>query len=187
MLKPNTPLYLKDVTFTTETKDGEVRRVVNASFRIAPFTAELAETLGAGVRERLFRRGNAEPVDEIAEIKFNLAEPLQTLKLKGAADVENDTLVIADVKVKPIIRVKRDKETPTFEGNIDVNFVYPAANDLLFLVNCINNQLVSNWSDQQASMLDDQEQPSEDEQQTPKRSRKPRAAPAAEEEAATVN
>lgn len=180
MLKPNTPIYLKDVTFTTETKDGETRRVVNLALRIAPFTAELAETLGAGVRERLFRRGNAEPVDEIAEIKFNLTEPLQSLKLKGAVDVEADTVVLNDVKVKPIIRVKRDKETPTFEANIDVNFLYPTADDLLFLATSVNNQLVSNWSDQQGDMLDEAE---EEQEAKPRR----RGRPAAAAEEATVN
>lgn len=179
MLIPNLPIYLRDVTFTTETKDGETRRVVKCAIRIAPFSSELAEALGPGVRERLFTRNTADPVEDVAEIKFRIAEPFQELRVKLTKDSERDTLVIPDVRVSSIIRVKRDKETPTFEANIDIDFNYPSKEELYTLVSNINNQLIVTFNDQQTTMLD--EQRSEDEKQPKKRQK---AAPAGESAAA---
>lgn len=154
MLLPNTPIYLKDVVFTTETVDQELKRICRLKVRIAPFTAELAETLGGDVRRHLFGRNDAVAVEEVAEIKFRVPVPLQEMRLRFAVDSTRDAIVIPDVRVDPIVRVRKDKETPTFEGNFSVDFCYPTAPDLLTLVANINNQLVATFVTQQGDMLD---------------------------------
>lgn len=156
MLKPNTPIYLKDVTFTSETVDQETRRVCRLSFRIAPFGAELAQTLGDEVRRHLFKTTDGGAVDNIKEVKFTLTQQLQEMRLKFAADATRDAIVIADVRVSPELRVRKDKETPTFEANFMVDFSYPTAPDLLSLVANINNQLIATFNDQQTNMLTEQ-------------------------------
>lgn len=163
MLRPNLPAYLKDVTFTSKTVDQELKRICRLSFRVAPFTAELAESLSSEVRRHLFRTTDGTPVDDIAEVKFNLTQRLQEMRIRLATDASRDAVTIVDVAVNPKIRVRRDKETPTFEANFDVDFAYPVANDLLTLVANINNQLVVTFNDQQTNMLD--EQRDEEEQQ----------------------
>lgn len=154
MLLPNTPVYLKDVVFTSETVDSELKRICRLKLRIAPFTAELAESLGADVRRHLFGRNDATAMEEIAEVKFRVPQSLQEMRLRFAVDASRDAIVIPDVRVDPLVRVRKDKETPTFEGNFSVDFCYPTAPDLLSLVANINNQLVATFVEQQGNLID---------------------------------
>lgn len=187
MLHPDLPMYLRDVTFTTETQDQETRRVVNLKLQVAPFTAAMAEELGPGVRERLFRRTDGEPVEDIREIKFGLSLPMQTMTIRLAVDQTDDPVRVLHAKVAPEIRIKRDKETPTFEANFSVNFRYPTPPELMFLAMHVNDQMIFSFADEQLSMLDEPEKkkgrgrkPKEEQPELP-------AGEKTEEKAETVN
>ena len=56
MLHPNMPIYLREVKFSTEKKDGETRKIVACTLLVSPFTAAMAEELGPGIREHVFKR-----------------------------------------------------------------------------------------------------------------------------------
>ena len=181
MLHPNLPVYLREVRFGTEKKDGETRKIVQCALVVAPFTSEMAEELGAGIREHVFRRTDAQPIENLAEVKFKINVPLQQLRVKLAVDQTRDMVLIENVNVDSELKVRRDKETPTFEATIWIDFPYPTAETLLLLANQQNEQIVVSFYDSQRNMLDDEQA----EPETPRLGRKRKEkAGAAETESA---
>lgn len=170
MLHPNMPIYLREVRFSAEKKDGETRKIVGCTLLVAPFTAQMAEEMGPGIREHVFKRSDGEPLDQLAEVKFRITVPLQELRIKLAPDQPQDTVFIQNVRVDPEFKIRKDKETPTVEATLWVDFAYPTAEILLFLANQQNEQIICSFYDQQLNMLD--EQRTEEEAKKPKLKKK---------------
>lgn len=156
MLHPNMPVYLREVKFSTEKKDGETRKIVACTLMVSPFTAAMAEELGSGFREHVFKRTDGEPLDQLAEAKFKVNVPLQELRIKMAPDQPAETVFIQNVRVDPEFKVRRDKETPTIEATFWIDFAYPTPEILMFLANQQNEQIICSFHDQQLNMLDEQ-------------------------------
>lgn len=157
MLHAGLPVYLREVRFGTEKVDGETRKRVQCALVIAPFTAEMADELGTGIREHVFRRTDAQPIENLSEVKFKISHPAQQLRIRATVD-SKDTILIENVKVDSDLKVRRDKETPTFEATIWIDFPYPTAEILLFLANQQNEQIVTTFLDSQLGLLDQGEE-----------------------------
>lgn len=155
MLHPNMPVYLRDVRFSTEKKDGETRKIVQCGIVIAPFTSAMAEELGPGIREHVFKRADGEPLDQLAEVKFKLNVPLQQVRIKLAPDLPGDTIQIENVRIDPELKLRRDKETPTIEATLWMDFPYPTPEILMFLANQQNEQILVSFYDTQGDLLAD--------------------------------
>jgi hypothetical protein len=157
MLHENIPMYLKKVTFASEKKDGESRKICRLMLVIAPFDAQMAEELGSGIREHLFKRSTGEALEDIAEAKFAVAiGSLQELQIKLAPDQPGNVIIVSNVRVDQKVRVRRDKETPAFEAKFTMDFPYPHAEILQFLANQQNEQIIVSLQDEQLNMLDEQ-------------------------------
>lgn len=148
MFKPNTPLYLRDVTFKTETVDGETRKIVVCSFTSQPFTREMANDLE--IARHLFA-ADGEPLNDVISAQLAISMPVQQMTLKMAPDA-TPRFVIADVEVSKAVSVRKDKEGPVFAANFAVNFRYPEADTLLYLANAVNSQLFVTLDTQQGSL-----------------------------------
>jgi hypothetical protein len=149
ILKQKCPMYLRDVTFKTETVDGETRRIVALSFRLEPFTREMANSLGIGYH--LFSSDSGEPHGDFIAGTYGIAVPLQEIDIAAAPDAPV-TLTLRDVKVSGSIAVRKDKENPVLSANLAISFAYPEAKELLFLAMNVNNQLFCTFENQQMGL-----------------------------------
>jgi hypothetical protein len=84
-------------------------------------------------------------------IEFGLNAPLVTLELRQAGDTQ-PSVEITDVRVSKRIKVRRDKETPTYAATLRLNVTYPSAKDLLFLAHALNTQLLVTLVEQQMEL-----------------------------------
>lgn len=185
MFKENIPIYLKKVTFASEKKDGETRKICRLAMVIAPFTAELAESVGAGLRRHLFKTTDGEALDDVLDLRWAMSvTSLQEMRIKLAPDQPGSVIVVQNCRADKKLRIRRDKETPTYEARFNLDFPYPIADVLQFLANNQNEQLIVSLQDEQTNMLDEQR---------PEKARKPKlkqpplgAEEPPAEEAATV-
>lgn len=153
MFKANTPLYLRDLTFKTETIDQETRKIVVCSFMAQPFTPEMATDLD--IRNRIFSAGTAEPLPDVLEAKIAITVQLQTMTLKMAPDAPSERIKIPDVQFSKTISVAKDKEGPVMRGNFSASFRYPDGETLLYLANAVNQQLFVTFDVQQGKLIPD--------------------------------
>jgi hypothetical protein len=132
-------MTLTDVTFTTEQVDDETRRVVQCTWKVSPFTAVQAETLG--IRTLLFERASGMPKPAIDAAVLRIAVPLQRMTVTLAPDQEVAGVVVNDVTVDDHLRVKvkRDRDPVLCDATIKVTFRYPSAADLLYIANGVND------------------------------------------------
>ncbi len=149
ILKTKCPMYLRDVTFKTETLDGETRRIVALAFKLEPFTKEMANSLN--IASHLFSADSGEPYGDFISGTYGISVPLQTLDVSPAPDA-NPSLELRDVRVAGSIAVRKDKENPVLSANLSVSFPYPEAKELLFLAMNVNNQLFNTFDNQQAGL-----------------------------------
>lgn len=149
ILKENCPLYLRDVTFKTETVDSETRRIVVLSFRAEPFTRQMADSLN--IARHLFSADSGEPFSDLVSINIGIAVPVQELTLRSGPDAPV-SLTVRDVKVASTIAVRKDKENPVLSAGVVLNFPYPEAKDLLYLATNVNNQLFVTLENQQSQL-----------------------------------
>lgn len=157
ILKNKCPMYLRDVTFKTETIDGETRRIVQLSFKLEPFTKEMANSLN--IASHLFSADSGEPYGDFIAGTYGISVPLQTLDIAPAPDAPY-SLDLRDVRVSGAISVRKDKENPVLSANMAMTFPYPEAKELLFLAMNVNNQLFNTFTNQQAGLgLDTVDEP----------------------------
>lgn len=158
MLHPKIPMYLREVSFSTEKKDGETRKICALSLVIAPFSSAMAEELGTGIREHIFKRTDGEPLDQLSKAEFKIVVgSLQEMRIQLAPDSPaGNVIVIPNCRVSPILKVRRDKETPTIEAKLSLDFPYPVAEVLLFMANQQNEQIIVSLNNEQLNMLDEQ-------------------------------
>jgi hypothetical protein len=125
--------------------------VVVPVFRIEPFTRDVAAKLVPGALSKLFEVSTGNPTDDLVTIEFGLNAPLVTLELRQAGDTQ-PSVEITDVRVSKRIKVRRDKETPTYAATLRLNVTYPSAKDLLFLAHALNTQLLVTLVEQQMEL-----------------------------------
>ena len=155
MFAPNTPMTLKKVTFTTETVDEETRRVVVCSFGIAPFTPDHAADLQ--VKSLVFD-SNGLPKQAIETVMLRVNVPLQQLTFAMAPDQEERRVVLRTVAIDSPVRVKikQDRTPADIEATIKVNFVYPTADELLYIANGVNDTHYLTFEPEQGDLLTDE-------------------------------
>lgn len=149
MFRENCPLYMRDVTFKTETIDGETRRIVVLAFKKEPFTKDDANALN--ITRHLFSADSGEPFSDFINGSYGIAVPLQTLEIASAPDAPT-AITLRDVKVSGVISVRKDKENPVLAANLAVSFPYPEAKELLYLASSVNNQLFCTFQVQQEEL-----------------------------------
>lgn len=156
MFAPDTPMTLKKVTFTTETVDEETRRVVVCTFGLAPFTTEHATDL---MIKSLVFDGNGRPKDAIESVLLRVDVPLQQLTFAMAPDQEERRIVLRTVQVEAQMRVKikQDREPAEVEATLRVNFVYPSADELLYIANGVNDLHYLTFEAEQGDLLTSEE------------------------------
>lgn len=166
MFTPDTPMTLKKVTFTTEVVDEETRRVVVCVFAIAPFTAAHAADLN--VKSLIFDSLGL-PKDALETVVLRTDAPLQQLTWAMAPDQEERRIVLRTVQIESQVRVKvkQDREPAVVEATIRVNFVYPTADELLYIANGVNDTHYLTFEPEQGDLLT-----SEDDAAPPKRRKK---------------
>jgi len=151
MFKPNTALYMRDLTFKTETIDSETRKIVVIAFMSQPFQKDMANELNIG--RHLFSLETGDPLDDIISVDLAIATPLQTMTLKMAPDQPSARIIIPDVQISKKITVRRDKEGPVLAATFTASFRYPDGDTLLYLANGVNNQHFVTFEQQQAEMF----------------------------------
>jgi len=137
------------VTFSTEKRDGETRKIVGCKWRVDPFTPEMADDLS--IRDRLFNVHD-EPVDDVVAITLAIHEGLQRLTLRMAPDQTRPSLEIPDVQVDGTIKVVRDKENPIYSATFRTFFDYPEASTLLVLCHGVNELHYATFQDEQLDL-----------------------------------
>lgn len=144
------PMYLRDLRFKTEKDDGDEVRIVVAALRIAPFTPELCEIIAPKVKSRIFNReGN--PTDDILTLTAGVHTGDMRMTLQMAPD-QKPTMALDYVQMDPKLRIRRDKETPIFEGTLLMSFTYPDAKSLLALAHALNTQLFVSLDEMQPEL-----------------------------------
>jgi hypothetical protein len=151
MFTANVPLYLRDVTFSTEKEKEETRKIVTCQFVAQPFTPEMAGTVD--VRPRLFNLSTGAPLADVLEAKLAVNVGRQKLSISMAPDTA-PSVVLRNVKIGPF-KIRADKEGPVFAATFPANFAYPSADDLLFLAHGVNEQHFVTFEAEQLDMLTD--------------------------------
>lgn len=134
------PVYLKDVTFKMEKVRDKDVRVVVASLFIQPLSQEIAEAMG--VDAELYTAKNVpNPILRRGDLELGQGKKTHKIELHSTIDGSTDPIFYTeDAFVGPVLKARRDKEAPIFAGTIEINFLYPPANQLLAIVNGINEQ-----------------------------------------------
>jgi hypothetical protein len=152
MFRPNTPLYLRDVTFGTEKIDDTTKKIVTCVFMVQPFTRELAATVE--MQNRLFGVSDGEPLPDV--LRAELAGPagLMQMQFRMAPDQSRTSLVVRNVKIGTF-KVRKDKEGPVYAAEFKASFFYPDPKELMFLANGVNEQHFVTFEAEQGDMLTD--------------------------------
>lgn len=152
MFAPNTPMMLTDVTFTTEEIDDETHRVVDCTFKLAPFSGAQAEALH--IRSLLFDSKGL-PKDAIETIVAHIGMPDQRVTFAMAPDQGEHRVVLMNVAIGDKLRakVKRDREPFSVEAAIHIRFAYPTAEQLLYLANGVNDTHYLTFEPEQGDLL----------------------------------
>jgi len=152
MFTEDTPMRLKKVTFTTEVVDEETRRVVVCTFGIAPFTAAHATELN--IKSLVFD-AQGQPKQAIESVVLRVSVPLQQLTFAMAPDQEERRVVLRTVEIDPQVRVKikQDRDPAEVEATLKVNFVYPTADELLYIANGVNDTHYLTFEPEQGDLL----------------------------------
>lgn len=131
LLPANTLLYIDDIKPRQERTKDETKKIISIGFALQPFTREMADLMG--VRDRLFGR-DGKPLDDVMSIALALKHvPLYTLQWRMSEDAPVG-LDLADVKISPVLHVRRDKEGPVYAASFSASVLYPAADDLLTIL-----------------------------------------------------
>lgn len=138
MFKADTPMYLRGISPGVEVVDQETRKTLTLSFLLQPFTREHADDLGVGAE--LFEGSTGNPNDLVAEAKLRISPPDQRMAFRMAPDAPACTLVINDVEVLKVIKVRADKEGPVLSGHLNVKLRYPSGADLLAIMSAYTEQ-----------------------------------------------
>lgn len=150
MFKPNTPLYLKDVVFTTEVGKDLTRKVVSCVFMVQPFTRELAASVD--MQNRLFSITDGEPLPDIIQATLAAPAGLKQMAFKMAPDQGRESMTARAVRIGPF-KIRKDKEGPVYACSFTASFYYPEPNDLMFLANGVNEQHFVTFNPEQDDML----------------------------------
>lgn len=134
------PVYLKDVTFKMEKlRDREVRVCV-ASLFIQPLTYAIAVALGVD-SELYLSKDKPNDILRKGELELGQGKKTHKIELHSTVDASTDPIFYTeDAFFARTVKVRRDKEAPIFAGTLEINFLYPPANQLLAIVNGINEQ-----------------------------------------------
>jgi len=160
MFAPDTPMTLTDVTFTTEVEDEETRRVVVCKFAIAPFTLAMADDLN--IRTVLFDTSGLLK-EAIETVVANISVPDQRLTFAMSPDQGDRRVVLPNVEVveKLKAKIKRDRDPVVCEAVLKLRFLYPTADQLLYIANGVNETHYLTFEPEQLDLLtsaeDDQE------------------------------
>lgn len=155
MFNRDTAMYLQKVYPAVETVDQEERRIMVLEFMVQPFTIEMATELG--IQRHLFAKGDSTPMDDVTNITVKIAMSLQQLEFRPAPDVEKASVILRAVEVEPSLKVRRDKEGPVFAATLICSVRYPAADELLYVLNGYRRQHYLTFSDEQGDMLQEAE------------------------------
>jgi hypothetical protein len=157
MFKGRTAAYVADVGAKVERIRSEDTKLLRLKMRVAPFSAEQASELGPGVRSKLYRLKDGEPVDDVATVTFLVRTQPQNVKLFAAPDIEKPSVFLEGCRIGKRITVRRDKETPVYEATLTIDAGYPTAGDLLWLFQQFAGQVWLTFDQAQASLFDDAE------------------------------
>lgn len=167
MLKPDTPMYLRDVTFGTEKLSDETKKIVTCIFMLQPFTREQAEDLN--VHSELFEISTGEPKAVVESVTLHLSVPLQRMSFAKAPELKRKSLTVDNVAIGGHLKIRRDKEGPVYAATLSASFYYPSGDELLYIANGVNEQHFMTFASQQGDMLTEA---SDEEAQKPRRGRK---------------
>jgi hypothetical protein len=159
-------MYLKSLNIKTERRGETETKVVVASLAIQPFTRELAEALVPGVKSKLFGNDGA-PAEDMLDVVCGIHAPNYfAVRLFRAPDLKRPSVgPLSTVKMEPRLKVRRDKETPSFAALLKLNFPFPTAEELLFLAHNVNSQFWVSVAEEQGSLVEppnERDEPKED-------------------------
>jgi hypothetical protein len=98
--KSNIGIYLDDITPAIgKDKEGDERRDLDLSFRIHPFSPELATELDAVVRSTLWTMGKVEISDKVKTVGFDLKLPAVAILFKAAPDATRVNIEVPYARV----------------------------------------------------------------------------------------
>lgn len=158
MFRRHTPAYFRTMTFKSERDNGESSKIIVCSFDVQPFTNEMANELDADIRAELFSLSTGEIKPKLKAVDFALDIPLCAVEFRMIGeDTMKPSLLLRNVKIEPILAVRRDKEAPVFNASFRLNAQYPSAKELLWLADNITNQLFLTFEREQTDALDDGE------------------------------
>lgn len=153
MFSPDTPMTLTDLAFTTEVEDEETRRIVVATFAIAPFTRAHASPLNVG--SVLFEASSGDLKPAIDAVVCAISVEDQRLTFAMTPDQAERRIVLMNVRIADRLRckVKRDREPAACEAVLKVSFAYPTAEQLLYLANGVGDTHYLTFEPEQGDLL----------------------------------
>lgn len=149
MFSPDTPLYLRGISPSTETVDDETRKILVLDFMAQPFTRAMADDLN--IASDVFEGTTGNPNDVLVDAKLKINVPLQRMTFKMAPDAEG-RIVIDDVQIGKTIKIRADKEGPVLTATISVTMRYPTGDDLLYILNGYCEQHFMTFENQQFAL-----------------------------------
>lgn len=154
-------MYLRSVTFKGKPKKSDPGKLCVTTLQMQPFDATLAQEFAPGIRPKLFSR-DGQPVEEILNIEIGLhTTHVMLVKFHMAPDTRA-CIGLDTVEIGRRMKIRRDKETPQYAATLTLIHDYPAAKDLLALVQNINAQYFVSIEEQEPLLTAEEDDEDED-------------------------
>ena len=155
LFRRNTPMRLDAIEMTTRKNDDKKDRAkaLAITLKMGPFQAEDALCF-PGLKPLLFADNSTAPLPRpgLLELTWAHGADGQKLELRAAPDTV-PSVTLLDVEVGPKLRIRRDKETPTYEATITVT-CEPTKDDQAFITANYTEQLFVTFEEQQPSLIE---------------------------------
>lgn len=127
--KPNIPIYLDNIVPSIgKDAEGDDRNDCQLTFRLQPFSPELAVELDAAVRNTLWTMGKVEVSEKVKAITFELKQPAFAMAFKMAPDASRNSIELPYAKLESgLVQAKKHKDVAGWALTFKVRIPTPDA------------------------------------------------------------
>lgn len=149
-------MFLDDLTHRVQRKDEAEVPIADLSYRIQPFTPELAGELDGAVRRTLFRLSDGEPVPHLTGATFKIVNSQrQNVVVHSTPDTKKPKFAMIGCALSKTLRARADADMPGFVATFRVSMEHPSGDELAFFQDSLHKQHFLTFQPTQGDMLDE--------------------------------